>query len=213
MLSEKKVNQIKTELGLSETENLFLSAYETHRNINGYLDEPNVRRKTYFRKLALENAREMVAIVEGWRYGNIPLTRKFFGDKIDLLKDNLRRLVLSNVAKGNEEVLKKNSEILIEFCKHLRSPSIETLDELNAMIKEDLPYKEYKVLTKKAKMGEYFHSRPRAFRLLFALVISVIIAVVLFCLRQNIGLIVAVCVTCFWGAFAGFDKLFRLEKK
>jgi len=46
--------------------------------------------------------------VEGWKYGNIRLIADLIGDKIDLLKDNMKRLVLSNVAKGDDGTLKKS---------------------------------------------------------------------------------------------------------
>lgn len=62
-------------------------------------------------------------------------------------------------------------------------------------------------------MSKYFYGRPRFFRLLFAFSIAIIIGVVLLCLGQGIGVIFAVVVTSFWGAFMGFDKLFRVEKK
>lgn len=90
----------------------------------------------------------MTENVEGWKYGNIRLIADLIGDKIDLLKDNMKRLVLSNVAKGDDETLKKISKILIELCKYIHSPSIKKLDELNETIKE-IPFKEYKYLTKK----------------------------------------------------------------
>lgn len=50
----------------------------------------------------------MTENVEGWKYGNIRLIADLIGDKIDLLKDNMKRLVLSNVAKGDDETLKKS---------------------------------------------------------------------------------------------------------
>ena len=211
-LVSSKNDKVRNELGLHREERLFLRAYVSYKNINSYLNEPNLNRKLFLKKLALKNTEKMIKIVKGWKYGNIKLIRNLIGDQIDLLKDNMKRLVLSNVAKGDEKALKKISEILIEFCKHIHSPSIEELDKLNNMIKE-LPYKEYKVMTKKEKIAEYFYGKPRAFRLLFASSITIIVASVLFYLHQNIGLIVAVGVTCFWGAFTGFDKLFGLKKE
>lgn len=211
-LSSSKTSKISDELRLHREERLYLRAYKAYKSINSYLDESNPKRKPFLKKLALKNAEKMTRIVDGWKYGNIKLIRNLVGDQIDLLKNNMKRLVLSNVARGDEMALRKISEIIIEFCKHIHSPSVEKLCKLNDMIK-DLPYKEYKVLTKQEKIGEFFQSKPRALRLLFASCVTVIVALVLLYLGQNIGVIFAVGVTCFWGAFTGFDKLFRLEKK
>ena len=211
-LIDRKASRIKDRLGLSRTENSYLGAYDTYNNIISHLNEPNSRRKPYFRKSALESAEEMVAIVEGWNYGNIPLIREFIGKQIDVLKNNMRRLILPNVAEGDEKALRKISEILLEFCKHIKSPSIEGVDKLNNMI-EKLPFKEYKAVTKKEKIGEYLYSRPRASRILFASITAIIVAVVLYFLGQNIGVIFAVSAPFFWGALAGFDKLFRIKEK
>ena len=147
-----------------------------------------------------------------WKYGNIRLVRNLIGDQIDLFKNNLERLVLSNVAKGKETTLKEISEILLEFCKYILSPSIEKLGELNKRVKE-LPYTKYEVLTKKQRVSKYFYGRPRFSRLLFAFCVAIPIAVVLLCLGQSMGVIFAVAVTSFWGAFMGFEKLFRSEEK
>jgi len=80
------------------------------------------------------------------------------------------------------------------------------------MIKE-IPFKEYKYLTKKERMSGYFYSKPRVFRLAFASGITIAVVAVLLYLEQNLGLAIAVGVTCFWGAFAGFDKLFKIREK
>ena len=211
-LSGVKTSKIRKELGLHREERIYLRAYETSTTIDSYLSESNPKRKLYFKRLALQNAQELTEIVDGWKYGNIRLIADLIGDKIDLLKDNMRRLVLSNVAKGDEGALKKISRILMELCKYIHSPTLEKLDELNNMIRE-IPFKEYKYLTKKEKMGAYFYSRPRMFRLVFASGITITVVVVLLCLDQNLGLAIAVGVTCFWGSFAGFDKLFRIKEK
>jgi len=207
-----KVSTIKSELGLHKEEHLYLRAYEAHLNLDSFLGESNAKRKLYFKRLALQNANELTDVIDGWKYGNIRLIANLIGDKIDLLKDNMKRLVLSNVAKGDEKALTKVSKVFSELCGYIHSPSIEKLDKLNDMIKE-IPFKEYKYLTKRERMERYFYSKPRMFRLLFAFGVAIPIAVVLLCLGQSTGIIFAVVVTCFWGAFAGFDKLFGLKKE
>lgn len=207
-----KVSKIRNELGLHREERLYLRAYETHNNIDAFLKESNPKRQLYFKKLALESAQEMTKIIEGWQYGNIRLVSKLVGNQIDLIKDNMKRLVLSNVAGGEEITLKKISGILIELCKYIHSPSIEGLSELNNTIGE-LPFKEYKFSTRKEKIGEYFYGKPRMFRLFFAFVVTIAITVVLSYLGQNISLMCALAVASFWGAFMGFDKIFRLKEK
>lgn len=207
-----KQKQITSELGLSSEERLFLRLYETYNDVFSCWNEPHAKRKLYLRKSALENAEEPIGIVDGWEYGNINLIRNLVGDQIDLIKNNFKRLVLSNIAKGDDATLEKVTEILIEFCKYIRSPSVEKLGELNDMIKE-LPYREYKILSKKERMRNYLYSKPRMFRLLFASSTTIAVIVVLLYLEQNIGLAIAVAVPCFWGAFAGFDKLFGLKEK
>jgi len=211
-IASDKTSKIRNELGLHREERIYLRAYETSTTIDSYLSEPNPRRKSYFKRLALQNTQELTESVDGWKYGNIRLIANLIGDKIDLLKDNMRRLVLSNVAKGDEETLKKISKILMKLCKYIHSPSFDKLDELNDIIKE-IPFKEYKYLTKKEKMSVYLYSRPRMFRLFFASGITITVVAVLLCLEQNLGLAIAVGVTCFWGAFTGFDKIFRMKEK
>jgi len=177
-LLSNKIAKIQGEMGLHKEETLYLRAYETHRNVESYIKETNPQRKIYFRRLALRSAQELVDIVDGWKYGNIRLISNLIGQKIDLLKDNMKRLVLANVAKGDESNLVKVSQILIKFCKFLRSPSIEKLGELNESMKE-LPYKEYKFKTKRERLSGYLHHRPRFFRLLFAGGITALVMVVL----------------------------------
>ena len=212
LLLSYKTSKIRDELGLHRDERIYLRAYETSTTIDSYLKEPTPERKLYFKRLALQYAEELTENVQGWKYGNIRLVASLIGDKIDLLKDNMRRLVLSNVAKGDDEALKRVSKTLIELCKFIHSPSIEKIDELNGMI-EEIPFKEYKYLTKKERASRYFYKRPRIFRLIFASGITIPVVAVLLCLEQNVGLIIAVGVTCFWGSFSGFDKIFRLKEK
>ena len=207
-----KVSKISRELDLSTEEQFYLNTYETHENIEAFLEESNPRRKLYFKKQALENVRKMMRIVKKWRYGHIPLISKLVGNQIDLIKDNMRRLVLSNVAEGDETTLKKVSDILIGLCKYIYSPSIEELNELNDVIAK-LPFKEYEHLTRKGRLCEYFYNKPRTSRLLFAFGIATSISVVMYFSAQNIGATGAVGVTSFWGAFAGFDKIFNLKKE
>ena len=210
--ASNKTDKIRDELGLDREERLYLRAYETYRNINSYMNETKPSRKLFLKKSALENAEKMNKIINGWNYGNIGLIRELMGDQIDLFKDNFRRLVLSNIAEGDETALEKITEILSKFCKYIHSPSIEEFNELNGLI-SGLKYRKYKVLTRQERIGEYFHSRPRASRLLFASTTTSIVGVAMFCLGQNIGLIIAVSVTCFWGSFSGFEKIFRLKEK
>lgn len=207
-----RISGIKSELGLSKRETLYLRSFETHRNIDSFLEESDTRRKPFFRRLAWENGAKMVYAVEFWEYGNIPLIIKLIGQQIDLLKHNLRRLVLLNIAEGDEKTLAMISEILLRFCEHLISPSIERISELNILIGK-LPYSKHEVLTKGQTISRYFSSRPRFSRLLFAFGIAVIVTVFLLCFDQNIGVIFAVAVTSFWGAFMGFDKLFKMDKR
>ena len=211
-LMSSKTSKIRDELGLHRDERIYLRAYETSTTIDSYLKEPTPKRKLYFKRLALWNAEELTEIVQGWKYGNIRLVASLIGDKIDLLKDNMRRLVLSNVAKGDEVALKRISEALMELCRFIHSPSLEKLDELNGMIKE-IPFKEYEYLTKKERMSRYFYSRPRIFRLVFASGITITVIAVLLYLEQNVGLTIAVGVTCFWGSFSGFDKIFKIKER
>ena len=211
-LLSNKTSKIRDELGLHRDERIYLRAYETSTTIDSYLKEPTPKRRLYFKRLALRNAEELIEIVEGWKYGNVRLVANLIGDKIDLLKNNMKRLVLSNVAKGDDEALKRVSKILVELCKFIHSPSLEKIDELNGMIKE-IPFKEYEYLTKKERMSRYFYKRPRIFRLIFASGITIAVVAVLLYLEQNVGLAIAVGITCFWGSFSGFDKLFKIKER
>ena len=211
-ISSWKFSRIESELGLPKAELLYLRVYDTYKNVDSYLKESNIRRKPYFRKSALKNAEEAIEIVNDWEYGNIKLVKRIIGDQIDLLKNNLERLVLSNIVKGDDTTLTEVSKMLLQFCEYINSSSVKELEELNDAIKE-LPYVEYKVATTRQRLTEHFYGKPRAFRLLFASIITIIVVSVLLYLNESIGLMVAVGVACFWGAFTGFDKLFRLEKK
>lgn len=209
-LLSNKISKIKDELALRKEESLYLCAYETHSNVESYVKEDRPKRKIYLKRIALRSAKELVDVVSGWKYGNVRLVSNLVGQQIDLLKDNMKRLVVSNVAKGDESSLRKASEILIEFCKYLGSPSIEKLEELNERMK-DLPFIEYKFLTKRERLSGYLQAKPRFFRLLFAGGVTAISMVILWCLNLNLAVIVAVAFPCFWGAFTGFDKLFGLK--
>lgn len=212
LMLSNKIAKIQGEIGLKKEESLYLHAYETHSNVESYIKETSPKRKIYFKRLALRSAQELVNIVDGWKYGNIRLVSNLIGQEIDLLKDNMKRLVLANVAEGDESNLVEVNQILLGFCKYLRSPSIEKLGKLNENIK-DLPYREYKFITKRERLSRYLQSKPRAFRLLFAFSVTTIFVLVLSYIGQSIGLIIAVSVPCFWGAFMGFDKLFRIKEK
>lgn len=202
-----KVSNIKRELGINREERLFLKAFEIHKNIDLYLDESKSKRRSYFKKLALEGTKEMIIITQKWGYGNVRLITELIGNKLRLFKDNLKRLVLSNVATGDETTLKKISEILVEFCKYLKSPTIKGLTEVNNIISE-LPFKEYQLFTRKERTVIYLNSRPRMSRILFAFSITTVLAIFFYCLGQNIGVIGVVAVASFWGALMGFDKIF-----
>jgi hypothetical protein len=210
-LLSKKISRIKDELALHKEESLYLRAYETHSNIESYIKEDKPKRKIYFKRFALRSAKELAEIVSGWKYGNVRLVSELVGQQIDLLKDNMKRLVVSNVAKGDESNLRKASEILVEFCKYLGSPSIEGLEKLNENMKE-MPFREYKFLTKGERFRGYLYGKPRFFRLLFAGGVTAISMAILWCLNLNLAIIVAVAFPCFWGAFTGFDKLFGLKE-
>ena len=212
LLLSNKIVKIEIEIGLDREERLYLRAYETHKNIDAFLNESNLKRKLYFKKLALESVQEKTKIVEGLQYGNIHLITNLIGDQIDLLKDNMKRLILSNVAKGKETALTEISKILLEFCKYILSPSVEKLSELNNMIK-DLPYVKYEVKTRKQRISNYFRSKPRFSLLLFSSLIVAIIVVVMFYLELDMGVIFAVAVGSFLGTFTVLDKLFRLTEK
>jgi len=212
ILLSNKTSKIRDELGLHRDERIYLRAYETFTTIDSYLKEPTPKRKLYFKRSVLQNAEELTEIVESWKYGNIRLVANLIGDKIDLLKNNMKRLILSNVAKGDDEALKRVSKTLMELCRFIHSPSLEKLDELNKEIGK-IPFKEYKYLTKKERMSRYFYKRPRIFRLIFASGITIAVVAGLLCLEQNVGLAIAVGVTCFWGSFSGFDKIFKIKER
>jgi len=211
-LTSRKISRIDSELGLTEQENLYMMSYDASLNIDSYVKEENKRRKTYFRKLALKSVKKIVKKVNTWNYGNINLIKDIIGNQIDLLKNNMERLLLSNVAKGDEATLTEISKILIEFCKYVLSPSVKKLNDLNNMIKE-LPYTKYEVSTAKQRFKKYFHDRPRFCRLLFASVIVGSVIAVMLSTGQDVGLTIAVAVACLWGAIASFDKIFRFKEK
>ena len=205
-----RTSKIKIKYGLSTEEEIFLRLYETRERIESLLKERNIDRKSYIRELALQSISKAIKLIDSWKLGNIRLVHQLLGDKIDLLKDNMRRLILSNIAKGDDETLGKISGILFEFCKYLHSPSIEKLENLNDKIRE-LPYKKYKILTKTERILLYFKSKPRLSRFLFASSITALIVVSLYCLNINITAVATIGATSFWGAFASFDRLFKIE--
>lgn len=204
-------SKIQNQFGLPMEERVYLRAYETSKIIRSYLKESDENRRQYFRKSAVEKIEKVTEIVDDWTYGNTKFVKELVGDQIDLLKDNMKRLVLSNVAKGEETVLKRVSEALHDFCRYVHSPSLGRLNELNFMINA-LPFKEYKVFTAKERISSYLYGKPRTFRFIFALGVAIVVGLSLSCLSLDISAIVTVAGASFWGAFMGFDKIFRFEK-
>jgi hypothetical protein len=210
-LAQNKIYRITQELGLHREERLFLRAYETKQNIRVYLND-STNRRLYFKKLAKNFAQELLDLIEDWNYGDIRLAVNWFGEKIYLLKDNMKRLILPTIINGREKELWQVYQSLNEFCMYLHSPSVKKLDELNNTIIK-IPFKEYKDLYKMDKLRAFFQNKPRISRLFFSFSVTLVVIVVLWNLEGKWGLIIAVGVACFWGAFSGFDKIFRLKEK
>ena len=111
--AEKRTSNIKSVFGLSNFEILFLDVYKTRENVINCAVVKNTNIKEHYKNLAINNMDNIINKMKRWSYGNIDLTKKLIGDEIDLLKDNMSRLVLSNIAKGNDEELSLIADILV----------------------------------------------------------------------------------------------------
>lgn len=206
-----KISMIRREFGLSTEERFYLRLFEAQKGVESVLSEHKKERKGHLRELALKRVDVVADVIDDWDYGNIGLVNNLIGDKIDLLKNNIRRLVLANVAIGNEEALSRISEIFTRFCRYILSPSVEGLADLNAVV-DKLPYKKYATATQTERLFSFFHNRPRISRLLFSSIVAIVVAITLLYIGLNISAIATVTGASFWGAFMGFDKLFRAKK-
>jgi hypothetical protein len=209
-LSARRIAQIRSELGLTREEELRLQLLRTHKDIRLLLKETVSQRKNYFRRMAIKHLNNVVSIVDGWSYGNMALVIDYVGAQVELLKYNLKSLLLSNMIKGSEKELRQVSDILVQFMKYTFAPSVEALTELNKEINR-LQYKEYRTLTRKEELKQYLYSRPRLSRLFFAAGIASGIELIALYLHLEIGVMFAVGVASFWGAFVGFDRILHLE--
>ena len=206
-----KIHNIRREFGLTTEERFYLRLFEAKKGVESFLSENKQERKKHFRGLALKSAEAVAEIVDDWDYGNIGLIKNLIGDKIDLLKNNMRRLVLANVAVGDEGALGRIPEIFARFCRYILSPSFEGLDDLNTIV-EKLPYKKYETATPTERLFSFFYKRPRMSRLLFSSIVAAVVAIVGLYMQLNSSATATVTGASFWGAFMGFDKLFRIKK-
>jgi hypothetical protein len=209
-IMSKNIN-IKREFGLSTEERFYLRLFEAKKEVESCLSEDKQKRKEHFRELALKSAEVVADITDDWDYGNIGLVKNLVGDKIDLLRNNMRRLVLPNIAVGDKEALSRISEIFTRFCRYILSPSVDGLVELNTLV-EKLPYKKYEITTLTKRIFSFFYNRPRISRLLFSSIVAAIVAITGLYIGLNNNAIATVTGATFWGAFMGFDKLFRIKK-
>jgi len=191
---------------------MYLRAFETYDNRTASVKEPNPKRKNYYKSIACSRTKELSELLNQWKNGNIQLIRDIIGKKISLLKYAFEWQIVPNIEKGNEETVDKIATAMINFCKYLLTPSVTKLEELNNRIK-GMNFEPHPTLTSRELAIEFLRSKPRLFRFCFAFGITTILSIILLFLEQNLAVIVAVSVTCFWGAFSAFDKIFRIKGK
>ena len=75
-----------------------------------------------------------------------------------------------------------------------------------------LEYREYKILTKRMHIKNYFIKRKLLSRLLFTSFCVLVIGIISVNFSLETPYIFAALIATFWGAFNGFDKIFFSEK-
>jgi hypothetical protein len=99
--------------------------------------------KKSYRKKALSNAKAfLLCIDERFTVGQFKPVRQFVGNSVIELKKNLRYRVIPAIKKGDEEILKKVSQIMYNFLYSPQRLSIERLKEINGQMAERLPNEE-----------------------------------------------------------------------
>lgn len=205
-----KTSQIQSELGLSNDELIFLKSYDTYNYIKNYFDENKPSRKLYYKKLILENAISIKRLINKWTYGNIDMIKKIYGEQINLLKNNFSRLIISNIAKGEENTSTLIQEIFYNLAEFIYDQNLEKIKMINKSI-EELPYIEYKILNTKERLNLFIRSNVLLCRIIFSTSIVLVIILLGNYLQLHVGYLFATTITCFWGAFAGFDKIFNIS--
>jgi len=208
IIADRKINSIKKEVGLTNNELLFLRTYELYKDIVDCTLETNLKRKNYLKKMSLEKITEIIDNINDWSYGNIILVKNWIGKDIDLLKNNLKRLLYPNIIKGNEKNLNEIANNLNLLSKFILNEDKDLLLELNESLNK-LPYIE--IETRSIKNSIY--ERPRLFRFLFSIIIVMIIYTIGTFFKIEMSLMFASLIASFWGAFTGFDKIFHIEQK
>lgn len=95
--------------------------------------------KKSYRNKALSNAKAfLLCIDERFTVGQFKPVRQFVGNSVIELKKNLRYRVIPAIKKGDEEILKKVSQIMYNFLYSPQGLSIERLKEINGQMAERL---------------------------------------------------------------------------
>jgi hypothetical protein len=210
LFSKYKLRKITSDIGLKRNEIAFLLSWKIKKNIDSLKVENDARRKELYKKEAFSNAIILAEVMNQWKIGNIEFIIELVGKKFELLRNNFKKVVQANIMLADAEKIIFISEFMLFLSAYFLFPTIELIDTMNSWC---VSYPEQKVLTKKEKINTFFYSKPRFFRIAFAFIVSVTILLALLSLQLAIGIALGVGVTCFWGAFTGFDKLFGTKQK
>jgi len=113
------------------------------QNLNSYLSTPSSGMKKRYRKDALKFAKDFLSCIEErWTIGNIRPVKQYVGDSISNLKKNLRYRIIPGIKDGDEEILKKVANVMFSFENYLTVFSIESINNINKQISEELPNRE-----------------------------------------------------------------------
>jgi len=113
------------------------------QNLNSYLSTLSSGMKKRYRKDALKFAKDFLSCIEErWTIGNIRPVKQYVGDSISNLKKNLRYRIIPGIKDGDEEILKKVANVMFSFENYLTVFSIESINNINKQISEELPNRE-----------------------------------------------------------------------
>lgn len=205
----EKLSKIRDELGLYQNDVEFLLFFETYKSYQSYV-KSNENKKRFFKVQTIKKTNEIIELVEAWDSGNNPVSGWILETPLSLFKENLKRLLLPNIAKGE----KVETELLIIFenlCIFSVKPSLEKLKNINELIGK-LPYIKYEKLSSRQKATKFLQSKPTICRLIFASIITIIVFVIILFVGESLGAAFGIGVACFFASVQAFDKLIKIEK-
>lgn len=108
-----------------------------HTNLEKYSKTRSLGMKKGYRKKALKAAKDFLSCIEGrWTIGDFKALEAYVGNSLFDLKKNLRYRVIPAIKDGDDELLRKVSQIMFSFQFFSKKLSIEKINKLNQQMSE-----------------------------------------------------------------------------